>query len=445
MLLRLILAIPIVLMPNLLYVGIDTGIPGVNLANLLLLLVLLVLALSHRQAGPAPGVGELTAPLLLLFVALLIGLLIAQVTTPENLFDDLTYLKNIVFYPLLYFVYRRCRQDLAGTRQLIYLTLAVAVVAGIDAAREGLAFDITEFDDTHRAAGPFGDYHSANRAGVFFVMFLPLLVALVLFLRGRKLWRLLAVAASAVLVLAIMLTYSRQSYLIALVGVALLLLRRHLLLAVLIALATVPAIGLLPEGVTERVVATQQVDAGGSARLDVSTASRFEIWTGALQMWRAHPAGVGLNRFPEHIGDYSRYQGYDAHNIYVLLLAECGPLGLAALLWLLWRMLRLAQGVRRSAAETDVEAKALGYGLTIAVISMALGNVYGSPFYEGLVMANFWILCGLVEHYAALKHHALAATAAPAPSLDATIAQAISAHFPLAEKIAPGRYRVAPK
>ena len=67
-------------------------------------------------------------------------------------------------------------------------------------------------------------------------------------------------------------------------------------------------------------------------------------------MWQDHPAGVGLNRFPRKIGDYSNYSDFDAHNMYVLILAECGPLGLAALLWLLWRMLRLALALRRRRA-----------------------------------------------------------------------------------------------
>ena len=73
---------------------------------------------------------------------------------------------------------------------------------------------------------------------------------------------------------------------------------------------------------------------------------------------------------PRKIGEYSSYSDFDAHNMYVLLLAECGPLGVIALLWVLWRMLRLALALRRSGDESDSEVKALGMGFTVAVIAM---------------------------------------------------------------------------
>ena len=242
-----------------------------------------------------------------------------------------------------------------------------------------------------------------------------------------------------------MATYSRQSYLIAIIAIALLLIRRHVLLAVVLGLAAIPAIALLPTGVTQRVAGTQQYTASGHTELDVSTASRFEIWGGAIKMWQDHPAGVGLNRFPRKIGEYSSYSDFDAHNMYVLLLAECGPLGVIALLWVLWRMLRLALALRRSGDESDSEVKALGMGFTVAVIAMAMGNLYGSPFYEGLVMANFWIMCGLVERYTLLKRQAATATARASDMPRFGVAEAIAGRFPLSERILPGRYRISPK
>lgn len=435
MLLRLVLAIPILLMPNLLYVPLDTGVPGLNLANLLLIALVAAVALSAPPTAPTTGVGTLTPPLLLLFVVLAIATVIAMVSMPMDPLRDLIDLKDFVFYPLLYFVYRRCRQDLAGTRQLIWLTVAVAVAAGIDAVLQGIEMDtLSSFSDTNRVAGPFGDYRSANRAGVFFVMFLPMLAAVVLFLRGHGFMRLLAAGGAAILALAVLLTYSRQAYLIAVVVLALLVVRKHVLLALLLAVAALPALTLVPTGVVERVAETRQENVVGGPELDVSTASRFEIWSGAIDMWQEHPAGVGLGRFPEYIGDYSEYQHYDAHNMYVLMLAECGPLGLFALLWLLWRLLRLGFNVSR--ASGDAESRMLGLGFTATVVAMAMGNLYGSPFHEGLVMANFWILCGLMERYTVLKRQVAAQ-----PVDDTSLASTIYERFPLAGHIAPGRYR----
>ena len=446
MLLRLLLAIPIVLMPNLLYVPLDTGVTALNLANLLFIALVLALLLTPRDQLTSHTIGVLTPPLILLFLTVTIAYFVAQTTLPGDQLEDIIKLKNYVFYPLLYFAYRRCKQDLRGTRQLIFLVLAVVLVAALDTIRQGLANDaFTSYSDTSRSAGPFGDHRFANRAGVFLAMFLPMFAAFALFLRGHKVWSTIAIGACVIVSVAIMVTYSRQSYLIAIIAIALLLIRRHVVLAIVLAVAAIPAIALLPTTVTQRVTGTQQYSASGHSELDVSTASRFEIWGGAIRMWQDHPTGVGLNRFPRKIGEYSSYSDYDAHNMYVLLLAECGPLGVIALLWVLWRMLRLALALRRSGDESDSEVKALGMGFTLAVIAMAMGNLYGSPFYEGLVMASFWIMCGLVERYTLLKRQAATAIAKASDMPRVGVAEAIAGRYPLSERILPGRYRISPK
>src|SRR3546814_4409137 len=73
------------------------------------------------------------------------------------------------------------------------------------------------------------------------------------------------------------------------------------------------------------------------------------------------------------------------------------------LLLVFWRLWLLANNFRARAAKSgNPESVALSLGFSVTVVSMALGNVYGSPFLEGSVMANFWILCGLIERYSAL-------------------------------------------
>lgn len=442
MLMRLLLAALIVFLPNTLHFPIDTGIPGLNLANVLLVVLVIALALGGRNRDPMPaGPGYLTAPLIGLFVVLCIGFVIAQMTMPISFLNDVTALKNAIFYPLFYFVYRRSRQDLQGTRQLIILVMLVAAVAGVEAIREGMNYGIGRYSPTHRASGPFGtDSRNANRAGVFFAMFLPMFIAMALFFRHQKVWRLAAIGGCAILAFAIMVTYSRQAYLIGLFGWALLVLRRSLLMAILAGLLMVASGSLLPVSVTQRAAETQQSTATGGEELDLSTASRFDIWAGAMEMFGDHPAGVGLNRFKNHIGNYTSYRGFDAHNFYVLMLAECGPLGLAALLWLLWRLLGLARAFGRFTSAADPESRALALGFPIVIISMALGNTFGSPFFEGSVMANFWILCGLLERYASLKRHAAATHPRPvSPHANATIRD----RFPLASRWSPGLRRAA--
>lgn len=435
-----LLALVIVFIPNTLHFQFETGIPGLNISNLLFLLALAAVILSGKdQAWATPTRGMLTVALGAWFAALTAGFVIALLTTPGDFMTDFTYWKNALFYPLFYFVFRNCRENHKRTRQLIIVVLVVAVIAGIEAVREGLDYGIINYAETRRASGPFGvDYRSANRAGVFYAMFLPMLVALVLFLRKQPLWRITAFAGSAILVVAIMATFSRQSYLIGILGLSLLLLRRNIVIAVLASVVMFSSLSLLPDAVTQRVEETEQSTATGEQELDASTASRFEIWSGAASMWSDHPLGVGINRFKRYIGQYSNYDGYDAHNFYVLTVAEMGPLGLLALMWMVWRLWRLAAGFRASAAGSgNPEAIALALGFTVSVITMALGNVYGSPFLEGTVMANFWILCGLLERYFALTaaHRSLRWSGKAGDRTGA-----IGNRFVLATRASPGRH-----
>ncbi|MET0289815.1 MAG: O-antigen ligase family protein [Pseudoxanthomonas sp.] len=440
--LKWLLMVPIVFMVNQLHLDFSTGIPAVNVSNILFGLCVAGLVIFRPKHQTATSRAPLTIPMLLLFGALTVSSVIGMLQQPGDAIEDITYLKNLLFYPLLYFVYRRCGQDEKNTRQLIIMVAIVAAVAGLEAVREGLDYGFGNFNESRRASGPFGtDFRDSNRAGVFYAMFTPFFVALALFLRGQKLWRIGAVVGIVLLAIAIMATYSRQSYLIALVCVALLLIRRNVILATLIGVLMVPAIGLLPDSVTQRVAETKQQDAVGDEQLDDSTASRFEIWAGAFEMWQDHPLGVGLNRFKRNIGTYvPRYAGYDAHSIYMLTLAETGLLGLGALLFLLASLLWHGVRMVRAAGPTDAEIRALTLGFTLMVVAVCLGNAYGSPFYEGPVMANFWILCGLLEHYVALRKRATAGVDASASAALNGPDAAISQRFPLASRIVPGRY-----
>jgi O-antigen ligase len=288
----------------------------------------------------------------------------------------------------------------------LLVVLMVATVAGLEAWSEASSYGIGGYVESHRAAGPFGpDYRSANRAGVFYAMFIPMLAGIVLFLRGRPLWRMLALGALVILVGAVLVTYSRQSYFIALFGIALLSLRRGVGTTIVLLVGFVCVMPWLPQGAFERVEETKQEGQLGEESYDESTESRWDIWAGAISMWSENPAGIGLNRFKQTIGNYSSYAGKDAHNYYVLTLAEAGVQGLIALLWLALAFWRLGSHLKRRAV--DAESYALAISFQIAALCMLLGNIYGSPFTEGSVMAIFWALAGILERYAQLREQSV--------------------------------------
>ena len=178
----------------------NTGIPGLVPENIIFLVVLL-------QLRGKPEVITLREPpilqkaLLCFFGALFVAFLWAEVTAFNDPVADLTYLKNACFYPLYYFMYLRCKQDEKTTRWLIIWIMVIAAVAGLEAIREGFDYGIGKYNPFRRASGPFGtDWHQANRAGVFFGMFTPMFLALALFLKNQKLWRLAAIGGVVLVV-----------------------------------------------------------------------------------------------------------------------------------------------------------------------------------------------------------------------------------------------------
>ena len=409
----------------------ETGIPGVAVANIIFVLILLAMRGKPDQID-TPGI--LRKPVTWFYYALLFAFLIAQLRGLRDPIADLTYLKNAVFFPLFYFLYLRCRQDLKGTRQLIIWVMVIAAVAGLEAFREGFDYGFGKYNPFRRASGPFGvDWHHANRAGVFFGMFFPMFVALALFLRNQKRLRLAAIIGIVLLAGGALATYSRQAYLLLLLGSALLLLRRSVVASVAVAVLCVSLVGYLPDAVTARVEETQQQSATGEAEVDVSTASRWEIWAGAMGMFRDHPLGAGLNRFKTEIGAYCKYKGMDAHNFYVLTLAETGPQGLITLLIFFVSLFRLAKFLRQNVPEGDSESQALAVGFTITTLNMMLGGLYGSPHFEGSVMGPYWALCGLLERYTILKQ------GGAGQSVPQTKPPSLVERFPLAAHILPGK------
>jgi hypothetical protein len=432
MVLKVLLYFQLLYVVNQVHFPWETGIPALAPTNLIFILVLLALSSAPPdEINPEP---MLKKPLLYFFGALGFAFLWAQVRAFNDIVDDMTYVKNAVFFPLFYFMYLRCKMDEKNTRLLIIWVLVIAAVAGLEAVREGFDYGFGHYNPFRRASGPFGvDWHHANRAGVFYGMFMPMFVALALFLRGQKLWRLGAIGGIVLLAGGSLFTYSRQSYFLCILAFVLLFIRKSIIATVIISVTLVSLAGYLPDSVFQRVEETKQQGKHGEEEVDVSTASRFEIWGGAMEMLAHNPLGVGLNRFKKEIGSYCSYKGFDAHNFFVLTLAEAGPQGLFTWLLVIWTLYKLSRWLRMNAGDDDPEMKALALGFTVAIFCMALGGIYGSPHFEGAIMAPFWALAGLLERYMNLK----LAKAGTKPSEKAAD-ESLVAKFPLAAHIAPG-------
>jgi O-antigen ligase len=372
------------------FVGDAGAARGLNTVNLLFGATLAAMVLTGtRSAAPAPA----RFAFVLMIAALVWAYLIGQAYDNSHWVVDLTILKNAVLFMLLYFIYYHAARDPLTLRIAFAAILFIAALAALQAIRQALDYGIGSFSETHRAAGPFApDYSGANRAAVFYCMFLPVFVALALYYRGSVAVRLAAAGGAVLLFVATLFTYSRQAYFILAVLVLLMALRRSVLLALIAAIALISYESWLPEPVLERIAMTEQVDAHGEAKLDESTESRFVLWQGALELIKDRPWGIGLNQFKSQIGRVTDYEKMDAHNHFVLIATEAGLPGLLAMVVLIAAMLWLGWSLARTGTD---DGRVLGTGFLFSAVAMALGNVYGSRFFDGDVMGNFWALAGL--------------------------------------------------
>ena len=280
--LNILLAAMIVWVPNQLHLPADLGVKGLNSINLLFLAIIYYVHQRNKKLPPSEAT-PLKGVFIAYFCMLVWGFLAGQLTDRSLMMEDLTAMKNSIFFMCLYFVFFHGARDETSVRHLFYVVLFVAAVAGIEAIREGIDYGFGVYGETKRAAGPFGsNYKASNLAAVFFSMFMPVFAAVALYQKGRPTVRMGAIAGVVILLLGIFCTYSRQAYLIVAAMLLLMTLKRNVLLGILILVAVVNYQAWVPEGVVTRLAMTEQTsEETGEEQLDESTESRFILWPAA--------------------------------------------------------------------------------------------------------------------------------------------------------------------
>lgn len=397
MFLKAFLIALVVYVPEQLHFPTDLGLKGLNVFNVLLLIALIA-AMAHKHEGstPAPLRGRIFLYYLVMTIAFFVGIS----RQPDFFLEDVTHFKTVITYSLLYFVGYHGVDDKSTIRTLMIAILGVVFLMSVEVVREALDYGL---DSGKRAAGAFGDTQaSANYAGVFFAIFLPVLLSVAVFYKER-LMRLAAAGAYGLGVIAVFYTFSRT----ALAAVA--------VTAVLIALVRNRAFGIVavilvanyalwaPDVVQQRIDSTTEVTDTGDEKLESSTESRFYLWEGGWEMIKDSPYGIGLHNFHREIEPHlpTWIIARDAHNHFVLITAEAGFQGGIVFVLLLLGFYLLGFRLWRSAGE-DPDARVLGIGYVMAVTGLILGNLYNSLFYSGEIMGNFWLMTGLVARYVAL-------------------------------------------
>lgn len=140
-----------------------------------------------------------------------------------------------------------------------------------------------------------------------------------------------------------------------------------------------------------------------SGRESDSQLTRVDFWKAAMRMVKDHPFGVGVKHFAKLVPEYDpRNKGMDAHNTYVLCVAELGIPGIILFLLIIAKSFQaLKRGIR--AARTLEPAVAMsGKSVAIALIVFVVGLM---TTHSILYSEMLWILLSLgITFEKAVKH-----------------------------------------
>jgi len=157
------------------------------------------------------------------------------------------------------------------------------------------------------------------------------------------------------------------------------------LMAIMLALSPL----YLPASIKDRILYTfsqpehrEQIEIGG-VRLDTSTSARLTSWKEALRDWTQHPFwGYGV----------TGYSFIDAQ--FPRVLVETGILGLAAFIYLLVSVFKLAYSNLKLLKMP--EHKGLVLGFLVGYSGLLIHAIGANTFIIVRIMEPFWLLAGIV-------------------------------------------------
>ena len=227
----------------------------------------------------------------------------------------------------------------------------------------------------------FSTLFDPNFAGILFV--LTLIVGVYLFLQKRSIWM---IGGIGITMTALLLTYSRSSYLgfLAAIGTWIVIRRKWKvglvgLLLFLIAIVYLPRPG-------REALSLDRFD---------STVSRLSNWRQSVQRISQKPIlGYGFNVLPFLQQESSLFSkaGAGIDNSFLFVGVTTGLVGLIVYGWLLWSMIGVG---KRALIAKKTSILGIAYLATLAAI--AVDSMFVNSLFYPWVMVWVWILTGVVE------------------------------------------------
>lgn len=151
----------------------------------------------------------------------------------------------------------------------------------------------------------------------------------------------------------------------------------------------------IPEKLSARFAGQDMHGSEGTDEAEVSSNVRLAIWAAGVQLCLSNPLGVGIGNFQSQIGEYGGPAFRDAHNMYLLVCAEMGWLGLFVYLILLYQLYRRArEGLICSG--TDRISIMAGQALAGATLALIFTNMFSATLRDIWVFGYLAILAAII-------------------------------------------------
>jgi len=282
------------------------------------------------------------------------------------------------------------------TDTLIYLLVAVGAIVGIygiyqyvfgaDGAEAWLDVDMFDTFSTR----VYSTLENPNVLAEYLLLIIPLAAVGVLTSKSQS-GKIYSAIAAGIMVLCMLLTYSRGGWLGLIFAVAVFLVlmdRRFIILGIIAAIALLLV---LPESVMSRFTSIGNTSDG-------STSYRLAIWMGTLAMLMDYwfcgigPGSSAFNMvYPSY--SYNAATAQHSHNLYLQIVCDSGVVGIVIFVALLFVFFKTTCGALSRATDRSNRLR------LIAVISGMLGfllqGMTDFSFYNYRVMLIFWVYIAL--------------------------------------------------
>lgn len=289
-----------------------------------------------------------------------------------------------------------CKKEENLSKLLSFMAVAVFVTAAYGIVQRILGVEadasLTDLDLNANMPGRvFSTLGNPNNFAEFLMLFTPFTFAFVL-TEKNTLKKGFGLVATAMAVLALLLTYSRSGWLAFLVAVLVFIALYNKKLLPLVFLLGLMCIPLLPESILNRILTIGNLE-------DSSSSYRVDIWTGSIAMLRdgywLYGTGLGAGAFttvyPSYAVGTSRVAPH-THMQFMEMLAEMGILGLLAILWFSVSLVRRT-AVWAGKTEGSLRAILCASAASMAGIT-AIGFVEYTWFYPRVMLA-FFVCAGI--------------------------------------------------